>query len=158
MTKSVSYVSQPFSLNNQVIITTGPSCITTKSPSISVPESTQEPCAGPIAPLCPSFSWSHLAASYLLCPACLITQSCLTLRDPLDCSPPGSSDQEIFQARILEWAAISFSRASSQKGIELSFLCLWHCRRILYPLSHWGSPPASPSYPNSLFNLLSLHL
>ena len=32
----------------------------------------------------------------------------------MDCSPPGSSVQEIFQARILEWVAISFSRGSSQ--------------------------------------------
>ena len=33
--------------------------------------------------------------------------------DPMDCSPPGSSVHEIFQARILEWVAISFSRGSS---------------------------------------------
>ena len=40
-------------------------------------------------------------------------QSCLTLCDPMDCSPPGSSVHGIFQARILEWVAISFSRRSS---------------------------------------------
>ena len=40
-------------------------------------------------------------------------QSCLTLCDPMDCSP-GSSIHGIFQARILEWVAISFSRRSSQ--------------------------------------------
>ena len=40
--------------------------------------------------------------------------SCPTLCDPMDCSPPGSwSVQEIFQARILEWVAISFSRGFS---------------------------------------------
>ena len=44
----------------------------------------------------------------------LVTQSCLTLCDPLDCSPPGSSVPGIFQARILEWVAISFSRGSSR--------------------------------------------
>ena len=44
----------------------------------------------------------------------LVAQSCLTLCDPMDCSPPGSSVHEIFQARILEWVAISFSRGSSQ--------------------------------------------
>ena len=38
-----------------------------------------------------------------------VAQSCLTLRDPLDCSPPGSSVHGIFQARVLEWAAIAFS-------------------------------------------------
>ena len=40
-------------------------------------------------------------------------QSCPTLLDPIDCSPPGSSVHEIFQVRILEWVAISFSRDSS---------------------------------------------
>ena len=39
----------------------------------------------------------------------LVTQSCLTLCDPMDCSPPGSSIHRIFQARVLEWVAISFS-------------------------------------------------
>ena len=41
-----------------------------------------------------------------------VAQSCLTLRDPVDCSLPGSSVYGIFQARILEWVAISFSRVS----------------------------------------------
>ena len=38
-----------------------------------------------------------------------VTQSCLTLWDPMDCSPPGSSVHGIFQARVLEWVVISFS-------------------------------------------------
>ena len=38
-------------------------------------------------------------------------QSCLTLRDPIDGSPPGSAVPGIFQARTLEWVAISFSNA-----------------------------------------------
>ena len=42
-----------------------------------------------------------------------VAQSCLTLWDPMDCSLPGSSVYGIFQARILEWVAISFSRRSS---------------------------------------------
>ena len=41
-------------------------------------------------------------------------QSFPTLRDPMDCSPPGSSVHGIFQARVLEWVAISFSRRSSR--------------------------------------------
>ena len=41
-----------------------------------------------------------------------MTQSCLTLHDPIDCSPPGSSVHGIIQRRILEWTAISFSRGS----------------------------------------------
>ena len=36
-------------------------------------------------------------------------QSCPTLRDPMDCSPSGSSVHGIFQARVLEWGAIAFS-------------------------------------------------
>ena len=43
-----------------------------------------------------------------------IPQSCLTLCDPMDFSLPGSSAHGIFQARVLKWAAISFSRRSSQ--------------------------------------------
>ena len=38
-----------------------------------------------------------------------VTQSGPTLRDPMDCSPPGSSVHGIFQARVLEWGAIAFS-------------------------------------------------
>ena len=41
--------------------------------------------------------------------ACLCSQSCLTLCNPMDCSLPGSSVLRIFQARILEWVVISFS-------------------------------------------------
>ena len=44
----------------------------------------------------------------------LVTQSCLTLCDPMDCSLSGSSVLGILQARTLEWVAISFSRGSSR--------------------------------------------
>ena len=47
-----------------------------------------------------------------------ITQSCLTLCDPMDYSPLGSSVHGILQATIQEWVAIPFSRASSHPGIE----------------------------------------
>ena len=40
-----------------------------------------------------------------------VAQSCPTPRDPMDCSPPGSSVHGIFQARVLEWGAIAFSTA-----------------------------------------------
>ena len=43
-----------------------------------------------------------------------VAQSCLTLFDPMDCSLPRSSVRGIFQSRVLEWVAISFSRGSSQ--------------------------------------------
>ena len=53
----------------------------------------------------------------------LVAQSCLTLCDPRDCSPPGSSVHEIFQARILEWVAIFFSRGSSQPRDQTQVSC-----------------------------------
>jgi len=42
-----------------------------------------------------------------------VVQSCPTLSDPMDCSPPGSSVHGIFQARLLEWGAIAFSISTS---------------------------------------------
>ena len=44
----------------------------------------------------------------------LVAQSCLTLYDTMDCSPPGSPVHEILQARILDWVAMPSSRESSQ--------------------------------------------
>ena len=46
-----------------------------------------------------------------------VTQSCPTLPDPMDCSLPGSSIHEIFQARVLEWGAISgLQKSEESKG------------------------------------------
>ena len=52
----------------------------------------------------------------------LVTQSCLTVGDPTDCSLPGSSVHGILQARILEWVAMPSSRGSSQArdGTQIS--------------------------------------
>ena len=47
---------------------------------------------------------------------CSVTQLCLALRKPMDSSPPGSSVHEIFQARILERIATSYSGGSSGAG------------------------------------------
>ena len=59
----------------------------------------------------------QLLQLYCCCSRCLgwylVTKSCLTLCDPLDCSPPGSSVCRILQTRILQWVAISFSWGSS---------------------------------------------
>ena len=49
------------------------------------------------------------------------TQLCLTLHDPMDCSLPGSSVHGIFQARVLEWVAISFSPIGLGLTIMTSF-------------------------------------
>ena len=54
----------------------------------------------------------------------LAVQSCLTLWDPKDCSPPGSSILGIFQARILEWVAILFSRGSSWPRNRTQISCI----------------------------------
>ena len=62
----------------------------------------------------------------------LVAQSCPTLCDPMDCSPPASSVRGILQARILAWVAMSSSRASSQPrdGTQVSciagrFFTIW---------------------------------
>ena len=57
-----------------------------------------------------------------------VTQSCLTLCDPMDYTVHG-----ILQARILEWVAFPFPIQGSNPGVP-------HCRQILYQLSHQGSP------------------
>ena len=49
-----------------------------------------------------------------------VAQSCPTLSDPMDCSPPGSSVHGSFQARVLEWGATAFPGA-----VHYPFLCVW---------------------------------
>ena len=53
-----------------------------------------------------------------------VTQSCLTLCNAMDCSLPGSSIHGIFQARVLEWVAISFSRGSSRPRDRTQVSCI----------------------------------
>ena len=65
-------------------------------------------------------------------------QSCPTLCDPMDCSPPSSSVHGILQARILKWVAISFSRRSSQLRDQTrvsDVSCIG--RQILYHCATW---------------------
>ena len=83
-----------------------------------------------------------------------VAQSCLTLSDPMDCSPPGASVHGILQARILEWVAMTSSRGSSQPRDSTRIYP--HCRQTVYHLSQSlqscptlcdaidGSPPGSP--------------
>ena len=59
-------------------------------------------------------------------------QSCPTLCNPMNCSPPGSSVHGIFQARILEQVAISSSRGFPTQGLNPCLLRLLHCQWILY--------------------------
>ena len=68
-------------------------------------------------------------------------QSCLTLCNPMDCSPLGSSVHGILQERILEWVAIPCSKGSSQPryGTQVSYASLIG-RRVLYFEHHLGIP------------------
>ena len=68
----------------------------------------------------------------------LATQSCLTLCDPILCSPPGSSVHGILQARILEWVAMPSSRGSS--GPKDCTCISGIGRRILYHCTTWETP------------------
>ena len=77
------------------------------------------------APLSTGFSrqeyWSGL-----LFPSPHICSVCPTLCDPMDCSPPSSSVHGIFQASILEWVAISYSRGSFRLKDWASISCILH--------------------------------
>ena len=66
------------------------------------------------------------------------TQLCSTLCDPMDYSPPGSSVHGVFQARLLEWVAISFSRGSSWPRDWTWISCTSLIgRQILYHCTTW---------------------
>ena len=97
-----------------------------------------------------------------------VTQSCPTLCDPMDCSLLGSSVHGIFQERVPEWVAISFSRVSSgsRDWTQVSHIV----SKMLYHLSHQGSlyfqiylqintinMIASNNTPMTLSNLQSRH-
>ena len=71
----------------------------------------------------------------------LVAQSCLTLCDALDCSPPLSSVHRILQARILEWVAVSFSNTLINfVQIDILIMLLesfeWHLSLSLYTHTH----------------------
>ena len=54
-----------------------------------------------------------------------VTQSRPTLSDPMDCSPPDSSVRGIFQARVLEWGAIAFSRPFNNQLLQKIVSICW---------------------------------
>ena len=70
----------------------------------------------------------------------LVTQLCPTLCNPMDCSPPGFSVYGIFQARILEWVAISSFRGSSNPGIEPASLATPALAGVLFTTAPPGKP------------------
>ena len=78
------------------------------------------------------------------CVSCSVAQSCLTLCDPMDCSPPGSSVHGIFPARIL--VATSYSRGifPAQES-NLHLLCLLNQQAVLYHHATWKAPELMPN-------------
>ena len=67
-----------------------------------------------------------------------LLQSCLTLCNPVDYNPPGSSVHEILQVRLLEWVAISLIFLT--QGLNLSLLCLLHWQADSLPLQVGSLP------------------
>ena len=74
--------------------------------------------------------------------------SCLTLFDSMDCSPTGSSVHEIFQARILEWVAISRSRGSSKPRDWTHFSCVSTIDSGFFT----SALPGKPTYTITMYN------
>jgi len=84
----------------------------------------------------PSEEWCTQTS---LCLCMLVTQWCLTLCDPMDCSLPGSSIHGILQAKILEWLAIPFPRSSSwwRDPIRVSSTVGWRFFFFFFYSSHF---------------------
>ena len=98
------------------------------------------------------FMWYHMCAKvYFLACESEGALSCSTLCDPMDCNLPGSSVDGIFQARLLEWVAISLSGGSSQ---HRDWTQVSHIAGRLYHLSHQGTYPSNCS--NKLFTKILL--
>ena len=108
------------------------------TPAVGLPDAVQD------AQLKPNFRstayWFSLRAKSLL-------QSCPTLRDPVDCSSPGSSVRGILQVRILDWAATPSSRSSLPRMELASLLSPALAGWVLYCKGHLGSRWFSRSMP-----------
>ena len=83
---------------------------------------------------------------------CVCAQLCSTFCNPMNCRPLGSTVHGIFQTRILEWVAISFSRGSSWPRDQTQGSCV-SCigRKILYQPYHLGSPINKVISPHWIF-------
>ena len=91
----------------------------------------------------------HLISGVHISSMCAeLLQSCLTLCDLMDCSPPGSSVHGILQVRILKGIAISFSRGSSWPRAWTCVSCISHSgRHILYLSCYLENPHISYIFP-----------
>ena len=83
-----------------------------------------DPVIEPVSPGAPALQADFLQEAKLHTQFSSVTQSCPTLCDPMDCSLPGSSVHGTFQAGILEWVAISFSRGSSTPRDQTRVSCI----------------------------------
>ena len=96
-----------------------------------------------ISKVCFFWCGSFFKSFYWICYNIYIygcAQSCLTLWDPMDWSPSGSSICGISQARILEWVAISCSRGSSRSRDRTYISCVTCIGRwVLYHCTIWGN-------------------
>ena len=100
--------------------------------------------------------WLHTCKALSVWHVCMqakLLQSCLTLCDPMDYSPPGSSVHGILQARVLEWVAMPSSRESSLPRDQTHF-CLVHWQVDSLSLS----PPWEPKVNINICSKLSLSL
>ena len=81
--------------------------------------------------------WSYIS----MCVCAKLLQSCPTLCEPVDCSPPGPSPvQGIFQASVREWVAITSLRGSSSPRDQNHVSCFLHWQAGSLPLATPGSP------------------
>ena len=104
----------------------------------------------------------YIYSIYIFICYCLVTQSCPTLEDPMDCSPPGSSVHGTSQARILERVAIPFSRGSSWPGDGTRVSCItgglftiWAIRPALVTMSRLPQISVPQSRLNRKMKILS---
>ena len=82
---------------------------------------------------------------------CVPSESCLTICDPMELFPAASSVPGIFQARILEWVAISFSRLFPTQGLNSCLLCPLHWQADCLPPGPFGKLPWAFSIQVSYF-------
>ena len=82
---------------------------------------------------------SYPSSDCILVWCCWVIQ-CVLLFHPMDCSPPGLSVQETFQARILEWVTISFSREYSWLRVWTQVFCVPCIADIFFTYWSTGEP------------------
>ena len=124
----------------------------------------------------PDFSWAETSSFSRLC-VCLVAQLCLTLGDPMDCSPQVPLSMGILQARIWDWVAISFSRGFSWPQDRICISCiagrfftvgaisylLTQTKTVAFPgswacqLSDWSTTISSPAVPLKISGFVNFH-